>query len=116
MKKVLSTAAIVAFVFVSIGFAFAGDNAADKACKVSLEVSGMTCGAGCPGKVSKALMAVKGVKSVKVDYEQKNADVQAASAVWVNAGPAFGIIVRIGSLDERFLQNILGAVADVSLP
>ena len=86
MKKVLSTAAIVAFVLASIGFAFASHQASDKVCKVSLEVSGMTCGAGCPSKVTKALMSVAGVKSVKVDYDQKHADVSAAGAVCTAKG------------------------------
>ncbi len=111
MKKVLSIAAVVAFVIAGIGFASAQQPVGEKACKVALEVSGMTCGAGCPGKVSKALMAVKGVKSVKVDYDQKHADVHAAGALCTDKGASALVTALKGAGYKGKVKKISAATA-----
>lgn len=49
-----------------------------------IRIDGMTCG-GCAKSVEKALGAVNGVKSVKVDLDAKTATVAASDTVTVGA-------------------------------
>lgn len=90
MKRLgLALIAVLAFV---LGTAYADSTHHPSVCTVDLEVKGMVCGRFCPPKVNKTLAAVKGVKSVKVSYENKAATVTASGALCTAKGA--GVLVK----------------------
>jgi copper chaperone CopZ len=51
----------------------------EEANTVSLAITGLPCGVGCPPRVRSALESVDGVESVEVDYSRKTATVHCSS-------------------------------------
>ena len=78
--------AMVAVMALALGVANADPQLTVATCTIDLAVKGMTCGAGCPPRVSKALSSVKGVTSVKVSYPDKTAKVIAGGSVCTTKG------------------------------
>jgi len=50
-------------------------------CVITLDVTGMTCGGGCPPRIEEALNRVEGVATSKASYEQGNAIVQCGGSL-----------------------------------
>jgi copper chaperone CopZ len=92
------------FVFLVVN-SFAGCSKADSAtknrtkaettCVVTLTVTGMTCGQGCPPRVERALKKVDGVNAATASYETTSATVDCAKALCSDQGHA----TLIGALE-----------------
>lgn len=107
MKKLIYLAAVA--IFISCGQATPNDPAVTTASTVvdgnemteaKLTITGMTCAAGCGGKIQKELQALDGVQATNLDFVEEREE----NVVTVNFDPQ--------KVTEQRMQEVVNTIAD----